>query len=207
MTANSPTPQSTQPDPQPDSQSSYQTGQQFRNLVLVLAAVALSVALFLGLQGGSNTGSLAAMAKSAVPLETALANGKPTLMEFYADWCTSCQAMAKDMSELRQDYGQQVNFVMLNVDNSKWLPEMLHYRVEAIPHFTFLNAQAEPIASTIGEQPRPIMTANLQALAATEPLPYIQQRGRISQVESSVMPKSSAGEDPRSHGAQVLPAS
>jgi thiol-disulfide isomerase/thioredoxin len=180
-------------------------GRQIRNLVLVLAAVALSVALFLGLQTGSSTGSLAAMAKSAVPLETALANGKPTLMEFYADWCTSCQAMAKDMSDLKQEYGQQVNFVMLNVDNNKWLPEMLHYQVEAIPHFTFLDIKGEPIASTIGEQPRPIMTANLQALAVAEPLPYVQQRGRISQVEPSLMP--SAGEDPRSHGAQVMPAS
>lgn len=208
MTANSPTPQSTQPaaQPNPPSQTGNQTGKQIRNLVLVLAAVALSVALFLGLQTGSNPGSLAAMAKSAVPLETALANGKPTLMEFYADWCTSCQAMAKDMSELKQDYEQQVNFVMLNVDNSKWLPEMLHYRVEAIPHFTFLDPQGEPIASTIGEQPRPIMLANLQALAAAEPLPYIQQRGRISQVEPSVT-SNQAGEDPRSHGAQVAPAS
>ena len=204
MTANSPNPQSTQPSPE-TSQPPEPMGKQVRNLVLVLAAVALSVALFLGLQTGSNTGSLAAMAKSAVPLETALVNGKPTLMEFYADWCTSCQAMARDMSELKQDYGQQVNFVMLNVDNSKWLPEMLHYRVEAIPHFMFLDPKGETIASAIGEQPRPIMTANLQALAAAEPLPYVQQRGRISQVEPSVAPK--AGEDPRSHGAQVSPAS
>lgn len=208
MTANSPppaTPQSTPQSTQPHLETN-QTGQQVRNLVLVLAAVALSIALFLGLQMG-NTGSLAALAKSAMPLETALANGQPTLMEFYADWCTSCQAMAKDMSELKQDYGQQVNFVMLNVDNSKWLPEMLHYRVEAIPHFIFLDPKGETIASAIGEQPRPIMAANLQALAAAEPLPYIQQRGRISQVEPSVTPQSSPGEDPRSHGAQVSPAS
>jgi thiol-disulfide isomerase/thioredoxin len=198
MTVNSPIPQPAQPE-QPNSQ-----GQQIRNLVLVLAAVALSIALFLGRQTGSNTGSLAAMARSAVPLETALTNSKPTLIEFYADWCTSCQAMAKDMDQLKQDYGQQVNFVMLNVDNSKWLPEMLHYRVEAIPHFTFLDSRAESIASTIGEQPHSIMTANLQALAAAEPLPYIQQRGRISPVESAVTPKAS--DDPRSRDVQVSPA-
>ncbi|WP_263975703.1 hypothetical protein [Leptolyngbya sp. 7M] len=94
---------------------------------------------------------------------------------------------------------------MLNVDNNKWLPEMLHYRVEAIPHFVFLNRTGEPIATTIGEQPRPIMAANLDALATNAPLPYIQQRGRISQVEAPVAPKASAGEDPRSHGAQVVP--
>jgi thiol-disulfide isomerase/thioredoxin len=203
--------QSSQPQSkQPDSFGSGNaagpgnaTGNQIRNLVIVAVAVALSVAVFLGLRMGSNTGSLAAMAKSATPLEVALSNGKPSLMEFYADWCTSCQAMAKDMSELKQEYGNQVNFVMLNVDNSKWLPEMLHYRVEAIPHFTFLDKAGEPIASTIGEQPKPIMAANLQALASAGSLPYVQQRGRISQVEAPVMPETKAGEDPRSHGAQV----
>ncbi len=49
------------------------------------------------------------------------------------------------------------------------------------------------------------MAANLDALVTDAPLPYIQQRGRISQVEAPVAPKASAGEDPRSHGAQVVP--
>ncbi|MFM7425701.1 MAG: thioredoxin family protein [Elainella sp.] len=202
MTSDSSTPQTSS---QPNQPVETATGSRVRNLVIVVVAIALSVAVFLGLRTGSDTGSLAAMAKSATPLEVALTNGKPTLMEFYADWCTSCQAMAKDMSELKQEYGKQVNFVMLNVDNAKWLPEMLHYRVEAIPHFTFLDQTGQPIAATIGEQPRPIMAANLQALADATSLPYIQQRGRISQVEAPVMPKASPGEDPRSHGAQVAP--
>lgn len=172
-----------------------------RNLVIVLVAVALSTALFLGLRSGTDTGSLAAMAKTATPLETALANGKPSLMEFYADWCTACQAMAKDLHELRQEYDDRINFVMLNVDNSKWLPEMLHYRVDGIPHFVFLDYQGEPLASAIGEQPRPIMAANLEALASRQPLPYLQRRGRSSEVEAPVAPQAS---DPRSHGAQVV---
>lgn len=196
----SPTPQSSQSTPKADTPLS----RQIRNLVIVLVAVGLTVAIFLGIQTRSDTGSLAAMAKSATPLEVALKNGKPSLMEFYADWCGSCQAMAKDMHDLKQEFDQQVNFVMLNVDNNKWLPEMLHFRVEAIPHFIFLNKTAEPIASTIGEQPRPIMAANLEALATNAPLPYAQRRGRISQVESPTVARPSST-DPRSHGAQVVP--
>lgn len=201
MTSNSPTPNPT-PTPTPNTGS---IATRLRNFVIVLVSVILGVAVFLGVQTGSDTGTLAAMAKSATPLEIALSNRKPTLMEFYADWCTSCQAMAKDMSELKQEYGQAVNFVMLNVDNSKWLPEMLHYRVEAIPHFVFLDRAGEPIASTIGEQPRPIMAANVAALSTDASLPYMQQRGRISQFEAPVSPRTAAGEDPRSHGAQVMP--
>ncbi|GAB4376514.1 MAG: thioredoxin family protein [Elainellaceae cyanobacterium] len=176
---------------------------RLRNLVVVLVAVGLSVAIFLGLQTSSNTATLAAMADESAPLAVALNNGKPTLMEFYADWCTACQAMAQDMGELKQAYGDRVNFVMLNVDNSKWLPEMLRYRVDGIPHFVFLNPEAEPIASTIGEQPRTIMAANLEALATGADLPYAQTRGRMSEVEAATAPKPRS-DDPRSHGSQVV---
>lgn len=193
-----------QNSPTPSPQPTASLASQIRNLVIVGVAVILSTALFLGLRTASPTASLQTIAASAMPLETALQNGKPTLMEFYADWCTSCQAMAKDIGELEQQYHDRINFVMLNVDNSKWLPEMLHYRVDGIPHFVFLTPQGETIASTIGEQPRPIMAANLEALTTGEALPYVQARGRVSGVTSAVAPAKSAGEDPRSHGAQVV---
>ncbi len=176
---------------------------RLRNLVIVIVAVVLSGAVFFGLQTGSDTGSLAAMAATATPLETALTNRKPTLMEFYANWCTSCQAMAKDMSDLKDTYGDRVNFVMLNVDNSKWLPEMLHYRVDGIPHFVFLDRQGESLASTIGEQPRSIMAANLDAMIAEADLPFVRDRGRVSEVGAKVAPSASP-DDPRGHGAQVV---
>lgn len=195
MTANLP-----DSNPQPAQASALAT--RLRNLAIVLVAVVLSSAIFFGLQTGNSASSLGAMAVAATPLETALSNDKPTLMEFYADWCTSCQAMAKDMGELKQQYDDRVNFVMLNVDNSKWLPEMLHYRVDGIPHFVFLNPQGEAIASTIGEQPHSIMAANLDALVAESDLPYAQTRGRVSEVEALVAPQASP-DDPRGHGSQV----
>lgn len=177
---------------------------RLRNLVLALVAVVLSTAIFLGLQTGNEAASLSTMAKASVPLTAALSNGKPTLMEFYADWCTSCQAMAGDLAELKQAFSDRVNFVMLNVDNSKWLPEMLHYRVDGIPHFVFLNDRGESIASTIGEQPKSIMTANLDALVDSQPLPYVQARGRVSEVDASVKTQADRPDDPRSHGSQVV---
>jgi thiol-disulfide isomerase/thioredoxin len=177
---------------------------RLRNFAVVLVAIALSITIFFGVQGGSNSTSLAAMAATATPLNVALQNGKPTLMEFYADWCTACQAMAKEMAELKGMYGDRVNFVMLNIDNSKWLPEMLSYKVEGIPHFAFLNAQGEPLVNTIGEQPHQIMAANLEALSQGEPLPYARSRGRISGVEPQAVPAKSQNDDPRGHGSQVV---
>lgn len=147
------------------------------------------------------------MAESAVPLETALTNGKPTFLEFYANWCTTCQAMAPDLVNLKEEYSERVNFVMLNVDNNKWLPEMLRYRVDGIPHFVYLDEAGETISTAIGEQPRLIMAENLDALLAHAPLPHQQTFGRSSALEEPLARKNTAGEDPRSHGAQVQPNS
>ena len=173
-----------------------------RNIVIAIAAIVLSVALFLGLQTETNGTSLDAQVKKSVALDVALNNSKPTLTEFYADWCTSCQAMAGDLAQIKKSYGDRVNFVMLNVDNTKWLPEMLRYRVDGIPHFLFMNAQGEVSAEAIGEQPKSILEADLDALIANNPIPYANKRGAISQVESKVTVTDDTT-DTRSHGATV----
>lgn len=174
-----------------------------RNLLIVLVAVILSVAIFLGLRTPVAASSLTVQAEASVPLEIAVSNGKPTLMEFYANWCTSCQAMAKDLGELKQQYGDRINFVMLNVDNSKWLPEVLQYRVDGIPHFVYLDHQGKAIANAIGEQPGTVIAANLEALMAETSLPYAQSTGQVSNFSAPVTPKAGV-DDPRSHGSQVV---
>jgi len=176
--------------------------QKARNLLIVLVAAVLGAALFLGMQTPTGSANLASLAAAATPFEVALSNQKPTFLEFYANWCTSCQAMAGDLAELKADYGDRVNFVMLNVDNSKWLPELLEYRVDGIPHFVYLDASGEAIASVIGEQPRNLIAENLDALAAAAPLPHVQTRGRTSSVEAGAPTPQNA--DPRSHGSQVV---
>ena len=181
--------------------SELTAGKQVRNLLIVIVAIALSVALFLGIKSQNTDVSLTALDENSTPLEVALSNGKPTLMEFYANWCTVCQAMAPDIAQLEQEYAD-VNYVMLNVDNTKWLPEMLKYRVDGIPHFVFLDRQGEAIASVVGSQPRTIMATNLEAMLADSPLPYAQASGEVSKFTAPVAP--AAKDDPRSHGSQVV---
>lgn len=174
---------------------------RIRNVLIAFAAVAISITVFLGLQADSPSLSLESQAAEATPLEIALSNNKPTFLEFYANWCTSCQAMAKDIAELKEKHGESVNFVMLNVDNDKWLPEMLQYDVDSIPHFAFVSRDGSAIASVIGEQPRSVLESNLQALAADESLPYARKQGQRSRVGSpNPSQNPNADVQPRSHG-------
>jgi thioredoxin-like negative regulator of GroEL len=108
--------------------------------------------------------------------------------------------LSGDLAKLKQKYADKLNFVMLNVDNTKWLPEILHYRVDGIPHFVFLNSQGDTIAENIGEIPREIMSANLQSLIADLPLPYTQTNGQFSEFKAPVSPTKTSSDDPRSHG-------
>lgn len=178
-------------------------GGRFRNFLIAIVAIALSVAFFVGLRSETTSVSLPKLAEASTPLEVAVSNGKPSLVEFYADWCTVCQKMAPDIAELETQYADKLNFVMLNVDNNKWLPEMLKYRVDGIPHFVYLGKNAETIAEAIGDLPRTVMAGNLDALVAGSTLPYAKTNGQVSKFSAPVAPVAKQ-DDPRSHGSQVV---
>ena len=176
---------------------------RLKNFMIVSVAIALLVSIFIGLQTEKVSISLNEMAEAATPLDVALSNDKPTLVEFYANWCTTCQAMAPELEKIREQYAQNTNFVMLNVDNSKWLPELVKYRVDGIPHFVFLDREGTEVGQTIGEVPKSIMAANIEALVAGSLKPYNSTVGQGYQFNAPVSPIKASQADPRVHGSQV----
>jgi thiol:disulfide interchange protein len=185
------------------------SGNKLPNIIVAITAVVLAIALFFGLKTQQGDAALAAQAQAATPIEVALANGKPTLMEFYADWCTSCQAMAPSLAKVKKDYVQTVNFAMLNVDNTKWLPEIEKYRVDGIPHFIFFDQQGAVLGEVVGEQPDNVMRSSLDEIIAGHIKPISDNSTAIQHAEGQTSKMSPAtlnppkSSDPRGHGAQV----
>lgn len=169
---------------------------KLRNIAIATAAIGLGLVLFFASQVQGSRVSLESLAQRAVPLEFAQANGKPTLIEFYADWCTSCRQMAPTVAELEDTFAGDINFVMLNVDNTKWLPELTSYRVNGIPHFEFLDDSGQSLGTAIGEQPKLILASNLTALRNRLPLTSAVSTGQVSNFEAPI----SDSTQPRSHG-------
>lgn len=60
-----------------------------------------------------------------------LKNPIPVLVDFYADWCGSCQMAGPVLKELAKEFEGKVKFGKLNVDESQ--PIAAKYAVMSIP--------------------------------------------------------------------------
>ncbi len=100
--------------------------------------------------------ALKAMAAEAVDYEAAIASPQPTLIEFYADWCTTCQGMSGTVAQLHEQYGDQINFVMLDIDNPRWSSQVAAYGASGVPQFTLLDATHQEVDTLVGKVPKPI---------------------------------------------------
>lgn len=108
--------------------------------------------------------SLRDMAQQSMPYENALRNGNPTLIEFYADWCTSCQSLAPTINSFHKQYGSQVNFVMLNVDDPQCSQQVQQYQVVGVPQFFFMKSERTVMKTLVGRVPDSILAQLFEQL-------------------------------------------
>lgn len=60
-----------------------------------------------------------------------VSGSKPTLVDFYADWCGPCKTLSPIIQEIKNDMGEEVRVIKINVDNNQTLSSKLN--VSSIP--------------------------------------------------------------------------
>ena len=96
--------------------------------------------------------------------EVAFSNGKPTYLEFYAEWCEICKEMAPEITELKKDFDNQINFVFLNVDNPKWDKFTKEFKVNGIPQINIIDSNSNLLATLTGLQEKNTLQESMRFL-------------------------------------------
>ncbi|MBM5799827.1 MAG: redoxin domain-containing protein [Cyanobacteria bacterium K_DeepCast_35m_m2_023] len=178
-------------------------GRRERGLLAAIAA-ALLVAL-IWLRGGLHPAApLDALARRSLDLPVALTNGRPTLVEFYADWCEACRAMAPAMAELERQQQGQLDVVLLNVDNPRWQNELERFDVNGIPQLELFDRSGSAIGRAVGARSAAELQALGTALIDGAPLPTLAGVGTVSALDANQALTAAANPgtmaSPRSHG-------
>ncbi|MCE7996481.1 MAG: thioredoxin [Roseivirga sp.] len=69
--------------------------------------------------------------KAKGKFDTLVSQDTPVLVDFYADWCGPCQAMAPVLKEVAQHYEGKVKIIKIDVDKNQ--PIAQRFGVRSIP--------------------------------------------------------------------------
>ena len=126
---------------------------KFQKIILaVLSLFLIAFILFFKSTIFKSTLQLRNFGNLSMDPEIAFTNGKPTYLEFYAEWCEICKEMASEVTELKEDFDNDINFVFLNVDNPKWDKFIKQFNVNGIPQINFIDSNLNVKATFTGLQ-------------------------------------------------------
>tara|TARA_Y100001968_G_scaffold287409_1_gene288796 strand:+ start:19356 stop:19811 length:456 start_codon:yes stop_codon:yes gene_type:complete len=110
--------------------------------------------------------NLEKLARQSMSPEIAINNHKPSIFEFYADWCEVCQEMSSSMLSMTNKYNNQINFVFLNVDNPLWENYINKFNVNGIPYIVSFDSDGKYYDSFNGYKSEEEINSFLNALNA-----------------------------------------
>ena len=156
----------------------------FQKYLLVFISIFLVVSLLFFRNGFKANAMLEDLAENSLLPSTALSNGKPTVFEFYADWCEACKEMAPDMIKIKKQTSNKVDVVLLNVDNSRWTDLIDKYDVNGIPKLTFFDNKGEFKGVSLGVRKFSELNEIFLALINNSELPYFTKLSSSSDLNS-----------------------
>jgi thioredoxin 1 len=100
---------------------------------------------------------------TAADFETVVASGTPTLVDFWADWCGPCHAIAPVLEELAAEHEGELTVAKLNVDENSNIA--LDHEVMSIPTLIIFKDGVEK-KRLVGAQPKSHIEAELAEFIA-----------------------------------------
>jgi thioredoxin 1 len=77
-------------------------------------------------------------------------SAKPVLVDFWAEWCPPCRMLAPTFEKLAANYGHEIGFAKVNVDE---LPEVAcQYGIRSIPTLLLLR-DGQVLEELVGARP------------------------------------------------------
>ena len=92
-----------------------------------------------------------------------LRSDKPVIVDFWAEWCGPCHAVAPVLDKIVEERSGEVKLVKVNIDEQQDLAQ--RYGIASIPTM-ILFRDGEPAASAIGAQPKGSLERSLGLAAA-----------------------------------------
>lgn len=85
---------------------------------------------------------------------------KPAIVDFYADWCGPCRAIAPTLQELAAQYGDKIIIYKVNIDKD---PGLAHaFGIRSIPAVMYIPVKGEP-KMTVGGRDKAKFEAEIKA--------------------------------------------
>ena len=92
-----------------------------------------------------------------------LQSEKPVIVDFWAEWCGPCHAVAPVLDRIAEERGSEVKLVKVNIDEEQALAQ--RYGIASIPTM-ILFKNGEPAAAAIGAQPKGALERSLGLVEA-----------------------------------------
>ena len=115
------------------------------------------------------------LGQTSIDPEIAFTTNKPIFLEFYAEWCEVCKKMSPGVSQLRKEYGKDINFVFINVDNPKWEKYIKEMNVNGIPQINLFDNESNLEKTFIGLQDESDIRKSLKNLLSINEVINIKQ--------------------------------